>query len=688
MLNKSLLFTATVLLPIILFSQNVAVNNDGSTAHPNAMLDIKGVNKGLLIPRGDAATRTALATNTAKGLMMYDTVTNAIWIHNGNGTAGGWNSLSNGTNLWQTAGTLGTEIRNSNTGGFWSPASVTVFTDPGVIQPPFSNTGTRLMWMPQKSAFRVGTVSSPLYWSADSIGTWSFAGGFNTRATGLKSLAFGEGTRAAGLNSSSFGYNTVATGSYSFAAGNGARAEGESSFAFGELSFATGEKSIVLGSSNRATGSAATAFGAFTLSAGNTSFASGVNTRATGDLSFTTGYGTVAQSFSSMAIGQFNDSVISSDKNSPTSSDPLFYIGNGSSDLNRHNALVVYRNGNLVMKNPTTVLTDPVSFSLPVTGVGTRMMWLPEKSAFRVGTVTNSSWNDFNIGTWSFGAGNNAIASGNYSTAIGTTQEAAGLYAMALGNFSEAIGDYSLTLGYDAQARGRYSLAIGKSALAGNENSIALGEFAETNALSSMAIGGNSITTGDYSYTFGRGLVSKAYGAVAIGRYNDSISSSSNTLDINSNPLLYVGNGNNNTSRSNAMVIYKNGNMDINGSANISANANIAGAAAITGNIDVAGYSQFGTGAPSIKMKKLTATTPVAQGGFALIAHGITPSKILSITALVTVPGGYQIMPNHIQAGFQYTLNVDNANIAVGTVAGSSGSILGMPVKILIVYEE
>ena len=86
--------------------------------------------------------------------------------------------------------------------------------------------------------------------------------------------------------------------------------------------------------------------------------------------------------------------------------------------------------------------------------------------------------------------------------------------------------------------------------------------------------------------------------------------------------------------------------------------------------------------------KKLTLNTPNAQGAFSFIAHGVTQSKILSITALVTIPGGYQIIPNHEQAGLKYTLNVDNANIAVGTVAGNSGSILNMPVKILVTYEE
>ncbi len=70
-------------------SQSVGVNNN--TPNANAVLDIKQTsNQGLLIPRGNAATRTALNSNSAKGLMLYDTVTNSLWIHNGNGLASGW----------------------------------------------------------------------------------------------------------------------------------------------------------------------------------------------------------------------------------------------------------------------------------------------------------------------------------------------------------------------------------------------------------------------------------------------------------------------------------------------------------------------------------------------------------------------------------------------------------------------
>ena len=72
-------------------AQNIGLGT--TSPNTNSILDIKQTtNKGLLIPRGDAATRNALNNNTAKGLMLYDTSTNSLWIHNGNGVAGGWSN--------------------------------------------------------------------------------------------------------------------------------------------------------------------------------------------------------------------------------------------------------------------------------------------------------------------------------------------------------------------------------------------------------------------------------------------------------------------------------------------------------------------------------------------------------------------------------------------------------------------
>ena len=62
-----------------------------------------------------------------------------------------------------------------------------VFTGPQNISPntsfypPVQGPGARMMWYPEKAAFRVGMVDGA-HWDKDSIGNFSFASGFRTKA--------------------------------------------------------------------------------------------------------------------------------------------------------------------------------------------------------------------------------------------------------------------------------------------------------------------------------------------------------------------------------------------------------------------------------------------------------------------------------------------------------------------------
>ena len=76
-----LLVIASTLSLLTVKSQNLAVNTDGSLANPNAILDIKSGNKGILIPRMDATARMSIP-NT-KGLLVYDTTSNSFWYNTG-----------------------------------------------------------------------------------------------------------------------------------------------------------------------------------------------------------------------------------------------------------------------------------------------------------------------------------------------------------------------------------------------------------------------------------------------------------------------------------------------------------------------------------------------------------------------------------------------------------------------------
>jgi len=81
-----------VLLFTPAFAQNVAINEDGSTPNPNAILDLKSAKKGLLIPRIDSNTRKTIP-NVA-GLIVYDKDYNSLWFNDG---WYGWRELKSDT---------------------------------------------------------------------------------------------------------------------------------------------------------------------------------------------------------------------------------------------------------------------------------------------------------------------------------------------------------------------------------------------------------------------------------------------------------------------------------------------------------------------------------------------------------------------------------------------------------------
>lgn len=56
------------LFPLAAYTQNVAINNDGSDPDPSAMLDVQSENRGLLVPRIEFANRPA---NPATGLLIF-----------------------------------------------------------------------------------------------------------------------------------------------------------------------------------------------------------------------------------------------------------------------------------------------------------------------------------------------------------------------------------------------------------------------------------------------------------------------------------------------------------------------------------------------------------------------------------------------------------------------------------------
>jgi len=103
-MNKILLFSSLSVLIIVINSfsvqsQNIAITDDDTyVANSSAMLDVKSVSKGLLIPRLTTAQRNGIAS-PASGLLVFDTNLNSFYHWNGTS----WTNLTSGNanGIWE-----------------------------------------------------------------------------------------------------------------------------------------------------------------------------------------------------------------------------------------------------------------------------------------------------------------------------------------------------------------------------------------------------------------------------------------------------------------------------------------------------------------------------------------------------------------------------------------------------------
>lgn len=107
------------------------------------------------------------------------------------------------------------------------------------------------------------------------------------------------------------------------------------------------------------------------------------------------------------------------------------------------------------------------------------------------------------------------------------------------------------------------------------------------------------------------------------------------------------------------------------------------------GNTEINGFTKMGTTAPAVKMIKLTGTTSNTQGTQTAIPHGLTSSKILSVSVLVEYATGASVPPSYNgSAGYEYDYFINTTSITVWPKSGNSANILSKSIRILVTYEE
>ena len=140
-------------------------------------------------------------------------------------------------------------------------------------------------------------------------------------------------------------------------------ASGINSTAFGIDTEASAEKSTAWGFNTVASGFQSTAWGLSTEASAFQSTAWGYNTEASADQSTAWGEFVSAKSFSETALGRYNTNYTPNSTFLWDNDDRLFGIGNGTSDTNRSDAMVVLKNGKtgIGLSNPQFDLAVSVS---------------------------------------------------------------------------------------------------------------------------------------------------------------------------------------------------------------------------------------------------------------------------------------------------------------------------------------
>ena len=155
--------------------------------------------------------------------------------------------------------------------------------------------------------------------------------------------------------------------------------------------------------------------------------------------------------------------------------------------------------------------------TIPASGLGTRMMWHPNKAAFRAGNVTLPVWDDVNIGRYSAAFGLNTLASGSRSAAFGEETAALGQKSTAFGFNTVASGENSVAIGLSTQATAINALATGYLTTAIGGQSAAFGTQTSATGPESAAFGALSIASGSGSFAAGREAQAAGFYAMALG---------------------------------------------------------------------------------------------------------------------------------------------------------------------------
>jgi hypothetical protein len=160
---------------------------------------------------------------------------------------------------------------------------------------PTSGSGTRLMWIPEKAALRFGRVSNTLlfmgqtldfgeggdYWDNNNIGEYSFATGFNNRASAFGAHAIGALNKVDGMTSFAIGVqNDLGNSNSNYAIGEvNVTSNHDYVFLIGRQNTIQATNAMAIGTDNNITSSNSFSVGSFNniYNSGNYAFGRGLH---------------------------------------------------------------------------------------------------------------------------------------------------------------------------------------------------------------------------------------------------------------------------------------------------------------------------------------------------------------------------------------------------------------------------
>ena len=335
------------------------------------------------------------------------------------------------------------------------------------------------------------------------IGTNSFAEGFNTIASESYSHAEGYITTASGESSHAEGSNTTASGMTSHAEGDGTTASGMNSHAEGDVTTASGDFSHAEGSETTASGTFSHAEGVGTIAFGSCSHAEGEMTTANGNDSHAEGSETTAEGRYSHAEGQgttaSGDFSHAEGKSTTASASYTHSEGVNTSAIGQ-SSHAEGSNLEFSERYHTTIFEDPreiqINDTTTITVVGSQAFGL---NSHAEGCATLA------YGKNSHTEGYHSVAKANESHVEGCGSEASGTFSHAEGFETKASNSGTHAEGYKTTASGAYSHAEGYYTTASNYASHASGKH---NA--AMTTGGASGNTTGTAFVIGNGTGTSA----------------------------------------------------------------------------------------------------------------------------------------------------------------------------------